>query len=107
MASQKHRQLLIKELNKIDLSLDTTLEEMIALITTSKGTITFNREDHSLGDVTYNNALYLTMTHLHKYVPLSLVDSWFAMNVCPWRTIKRLGIKESSFLTDIIEYMIL
>ena len=41
MASQKHRQLLGDELNKIDLSSDTTSKEMIASITIGKGTITF------------------------------------------------------------------
>jgi len=37
--------LLIDELNKIDMSLEVTSQEMIDLITTGKGTITFNSED--------------------------------------------------------------
>ena len=46
-ASQKHRQLLINEWHKIDLSSEITLEEMVALITMGKGKITFgNKEPH-------------------------------------------------------------
>lgn len=69
MPSQKHRQLLLEELNKRDLSPGTILEEMIALITSSRGTVTINSKDAPQGAMTCNNALYLAMTYLRKHVP--------------------------------------
>jgi len=71
VVSQKPRQLLIRELNKIDLSPDTTPEEMIASITTNKDTITFNSEHLTIGGTAHNNALYLTIACLCKCTPFS------------------------------------
>jgi len=45
VASQKHRQLLIEELNQIDQSPGTTPKEMITIVSTAKGSITFSNED--------------------------------------------------------------
>jgi len=45
VTSQKHRQLPINELTKIDLSLEATLEQMIASTTIRRGIITFSNED--------------------------------------------------------------
>ena len=59
VAFQKHSQLIIDELNKINLSLKATPKEIIALITLGKDTTTFNNEELPLGGSTYNNSLYL------------------------------------------------
>jgi len=64
VTSQKHRQLLIYELNKSDFSPQATLEEMIASIMFSKGIITFSSKDLSPGGSVHNNALYLTVIYL-------------------------------------------
>ena len=69
---------------------------MIASIIAGKGTIAFNSEDLPPGGTTHNKVLYSSMTYL--YVPFSLVDNGSVVNVCPWRTGKRLRIKESHLL---------
>ena len=94
VASQKHRQCLTEDLNKIEVSPKATIEEMMPLITTDKGTITFTSEDLLLICAVHNNALYLTITCLQKQAPLPLVDNGTMVNICPWRMAKRLGIKE-------------
>ena len=94
VASQKHRQCLTEDLNKIEVSPKATIEEMMPLITTDKGTITFTSEDLLLICAVHNNALYLTITCLQKHVPLALVDNSSVVNVCPWRMAIRFGVKE-------------
>ena len=96
VALQKYGQLLIEEPNKINFSPDATPKVIIALITTGKGTITFDCEDLLPGATTHNSALYSPMTFLQKHVPLSLVDNRLAMHVWPWRTITKLGLRKVS-----------
>ena len=70
----------------------------MASIATGKGTVTFNSDDLPRGGTIDNNALYLDVTYVEIHVPLYLVDNRLAINVCPWKTTKRLGIKESQLL---------
>lgn len=70
------------KLSKIDLSPEATPKETVALITTGKGIIIFGSEVHPLGGPVHNNALYLTVTYLCKYIPLTLVDKGSTLNVC-------------------------
>ena len=91
VAPQKHRQLLIEALNKIEVSLEATPEEMITSITAGKGTINFSSEHLPSRGAAHNNSLYLNATQLQKHVPLALVDNGLTVNTCPWRTAKRLG----------------
>ena len=94
VAFQRHRKLLIDELSKINVSPEPTLEKMIALIISDKGTITFNSKDLLLGGLTHNNALYLTVICLQKYAHLALLDDGSIVNFYLWRTTKRLGVKK-------------
>jgi len=81
-------------LKKIKVSHEVTPKDLITLITTGKGNITFSSEDFLPRGVAHNNTLYLTVTYLQKYVGLVLVDNDLAVNVCPWRTAKRLVVKK-------------
>jgi len=94
-------QLPINELSKINLFPEATLEQMIASTTIRIGIITFSNEDLLLRDLEHNNALYLTVTCIQKHIPLTLVDNRSAVNVCPRKTTKRLGIKESQLSTPL------
>jgi len=62
-------------MNKIDVFLEATLVEMVASIMISKGIITFGSKDLPLGGVAHNNALYLTVICLQKYMSIALVDN--------------------------------
>jgi len=101
VASQKHKLLLINDLNKIDLSLKAMLKEMIASINIVKDTIIVRNEDVPPRCPEHNNTLYLSMICLQKYIPLALVHDGLALNVCPWRTTNRLGIKEGQLFTTL------
>lgn len=94
IASHKHRMALLNALGKIDVTPEVTPEEMITAVTTGKGTITFDDEDLPFFGSNHNNPLYLTVLCMQKYVPLALVDNGSAVNVCPWKTAKQLGIRE-------------
>ena len=72
---------MIKELNKIHLSPDTTFEEIIMSINTSEGTITFKSEDLPPEGTTQNNALYFD-SELPSEV-FSLMDNESTVNVYP------------------------
>jgi len=69
-------------------SLEATLEEMIASIISNKGTITFSNEDLPLGGSVHNNALYLTIMCLQKYEPLAMILSGLALYVSPGEWLK-------------------
>ena len=43
----------------------------------------------------HNHALNISVEIMGRVVPLSLIDNGSAMNVCPLRTFKYLGLKES------------
>jgi len=75
VTSQKHRQLLTDKLNKIYGSPKSTSIEMIALITTGKGTMSFNSKDLPVGGSAHNNILYLTLMCLQKFMSLVLADN--------------------------------
>jgi len=70
------------ELNKIYVSPEVTPEEMVASIITGKGTITFPNEDLPPGGLAHNNALYFTVTCLHKNVPITLIDHGSNVKAC-------------------------
>jgi len=75
IASQKHKQLLIDRLNKIDLSPEATPEEMIASIISGEGIIPFSNKDLPLEGSMHNNTLYLIVICHQKYVLVTLVNN--------------------------------
>jgi len=83
VASQKQRQLLIDVLEKINFSPEATHKEMIALITTDKGTNTFGNEDFPPEGQVHDNIIYVTMVCLQKWVPLTLVNNRLSVNIYP------------------------
>ena len=91
----------MEALNKIEVSPKATLEEMITLITTSKGNITFSSDNLPPGGAAYKNNLYFTVTYLRKRASLALVDNDSVVNVYHWRTAKRLRGQRRTTLSTI------
>ena len=97
MSSQQHINALIKLLTGPTIPPSTTLEEVVNLVgsLTSTRTLSFSKEEIPRIRSNHNHALNISVEVMGKAVPLSLVDNRSALNVCPVRTFKCLGLKES------------
>ena len=96
-SSQLHRNTLIKLLTGPTVSPSTTPEEAVNLVgsLTSTRMLSFFEEEIPRIGPNHNHALNISVEVMGKAVPLSLVDNGFSLNVCPLRTFKCLGLKES------------
>ena len=92
VASHKHRQAVLNALNKLNVSVDTSPEQLVGLITPtqSQDVISFTSKDLPPGGFDHNRPL-----HMGKWIPVVLVDNGSALNVCSLRTMQCLGINPS------------
>ena len=92
--SKEHRNSLMNALTALSVSTDTTPQDLVSLLTSEKSdkSIIFTNDDLPSKDTTHNNALYLTVGCKGYNIPLTLVDNGSAVNVCPLRTAKYLGL---------------
>ena len=97
MSSQVNRNTLIKLLTGPIVPPSTTPEEVVNLVgsLTSTQMLSFSEEDIPKIGPNHNHALNISIEVMGKVVPLSLIDNGSALNVCPLRTFKCLGLKES------------
>ena len=77
VASHKHRQAVLKALNKLNVLVDTIPEQLVRIITPiqSQDAISFTSKDLSPGGFDYNRPLHVTLECLEKWIPVVLVDN--------------------------------
>ena len=97
MYSIEHRQLVLNELSKIQISSSTSPNDLVEMLTTEPAcmTIAFDDEDLPECGPSHAKALFISIDFNDKVVPMSLVDNGSALNICPWRTLERVGIAKS------------
>ncbi|XP_047322478.1 uncharacterized protein LOC124926319 [Impatiens glandulifera] len=100
MYSIDHRQALLSELSKKSVSFDTTPTEVVAMMSTHASccTITFDDSDLPSWGPSHAKALYISIYLEENVVPLSLIDNESALNICPWRTLARIGVTKDRLL---------
>ncbi|XP_077223951.1 uncharacterized protein LOC143857410 [Tasmannia lanceolata] len=100
MASSKHRKLVLRELNSAQVSVDTTLDELVSLVTMTKvsKTLSFNDDDLPYEGRDHTKSLKITVVCNKKRVPEVLVDNGSALNVCPLSTATTLGFGPADFI---------
>lgn len=70
------------------------IPNMIRSLSVQKS-LSFSDEDHLPLGRKHSLALYITVQTQGKFIPQVLIDNGSTINVCPLKTAKRLGIRES------------
>ncbi|KAI8530464.1 hypothetical protein RHMOL_Rhmol11G0060600 [Rhododendron molle] len=99
MSYYEHRNSFFKTLGKAKVPIDITLEGLVGLIMASKTlkpTIAFTDKDLPPEGLAHNKPLYISLKCLTKWIPLLLVDNGSALNVCPQRTLNKLGVSTTN-----------
>jgi hypothetical protein len=99
VTSQEHRTALIKQLSTASVPTDLSPEDMTATIgsITMQRSLSFSDDDLPRYGANHNYALYITVEIQEQQVPLVLIDNGSTVNVCPLRTVTKLGYKATDF----------
>ena len=100
MASGVHRQAVLSAMDKAKLFIDTTPEQLVGLVFPGRGSpaLTFSDKELPPEGTTHNKPLYVSVECRDKWVPVVLVDTGFAINVCPSRTAYAIWLKPADFV---------
>ncbi|KAG5527483.1 hypothetical protein RHGRI_028396 [Rhododendron griersonianum] len=99
VASHEHRQAFLKALNKVKITVDTSPEQMVAMITPAKKTnaVMFTDKDLPPDGCNHSKPLYVTVKCMGKWLAGVLVDNGSALNVCMLKAANCLGLKWEDF----------
>ncbi|KAF5934572.1 hypothetical protein HYC85_030743 [Camellia sinensis] len=100
MVSRVHRQAVLSAMDKAKLSIDTTPEQLVGLVFPGGGspTLTFSDKELPPKGTNHNKPLYISVECRGKWVPVVLIDTGSAINVCPSRTAYAIGLKPADFV---------
>ena len=100
MASRLHREAVLSAMDKSKLSIDTTPEQLVGLVFPGGGSpaLTFSDKELPPEGTNHNKPLYISVECRDKWIPVVLVDTGSAINVCPTRTAYAIGLKPVDFV---------
>ncbi|XP_077212815.1 uncharacterized protein LOC143847916 [Tasmannia lanceolata] len=100
MASPKHRQVVLRELNSSQVSVEITPDELVGLVAMTKASkaLSFSDEDLPSEGKDHTRPLKITILCNQKKVSEVLVDNGSALNVCPLSTATILGFGPEDFI---------
>ncbi|XP_077223362.1 uncharacterized protein LOC143856965 [Tasmannia lanceolata] len=100
MASPKHRQVVLRELNAAQVSVDITSDELVGLVAMARVSKTLSFTDENLTSEGHNHMrpLKITVVCNGKKASDVLVDNGSALNVCPLATATVLGFGPNDFI---------
>ncbi|XP_077219754.1 uncharacterized protein LOC143853944 [Tasmannia lanceolata] len=100
MASPKHRQVVLRELNSSQVSVEITPDELVGLVAMTKASkaLSFSDEDLPSEGKDHTRPLKITLLCNRKKVSEVLVDNGSALNVCPLSTATTLGFGPEDFI---------
>ncbi|XP_077242271.1 uncharacterized protein LOC143882707 [Tasmannia lanceolata] len=100
MASPKHRQGVLRELNSSQVSVEITPDELVGLVAMTKASkaLSFSDEDLPSEGKDHTRPLKITLLCNQKKVLEVLVDNGSALNVCPLSTATTLGFGPEDFI---------
>ncbi|XP_077221691.1 uncharacterized protein LOC143855455 [Tasmannia lanceolata] len=100
MASPKHRQVVLCELNSSQVSVEITPDELVGLVAMTKASkaLSFSDEDLLSEGKDHTRPLKITLLCNQKKVSEVLVDNGSALNVCPLSTATTLGFGPEDFI---------
>ncbi|XP_077224177.1 uncharacterized protein LOC143857604 [Tasmannia lanceolata] len=97
--SRQHREAVLKELNAVQVSTETSpdqLADLVAMVSAAKS-ITFTDQDLPPQGRDHIHALHVTIVCQGMRIPSVLVDNGSALNVCPLQTATMLGFGPENF----------
>ncbi|XP_077222805.1 uncharacterized protein LOC143856462 isoform X2 [Tasmannia lanceolata] len=100
MASPKHRQVVLHELNSSQVSVEITPDELVGLVAMTKASkaLSFSDEDLPAEGKDHTRPLKITLLCNRKKVSEVLVDNGSALNVCPLSTATTMGFGPEDFI---------
>ncbi|XP_077246055.1 uncharacterized protein LOC143885899 [Tasmannia lanceolata] len=100
MASPKHRQVVLHELNSSQVSVEITPDELVSLVAATRVSqdLSFTDEDLPPEGRDHVRPLRITIICNKKRVPEVLIDNGSALNVCPLSTATTLGFGPEDFI---------
>ncbi|XP_077226319.1 uncharacterized protein LOC143859523 [Tasmannia lanceolata] len=100
MASPKHRQVVLRELNSSQVSVEITPDELVSLVAATRASrdMSFTDEDLPPEGRDHVRPLRITIICNKKRVPEVLIDNGSALNVCPLNTATTLGFGLGDFI---------
>ena len=100
LASRVHRQAILSAMDKAKLSIDTTPEQLVGLAFSGgvSSTLTFSDKELPPEGANHNKLLYISVECRDKWVPVVLVNTGSAINVCPSRTAYAIWLKPANFV---------
>ena len=100
MASRVHRQAVLSAMDKAKLSIDTTPEQLVGLVFSGGATpmLTFSEKELPPEVANHNMPLYISVECRDKWIPVVLVDTGSAINVCLARTAYAISLKIADFV---------
>ncbi|XP_077232006.1 uncharacterized protein LOC143865837 [Tasmannia lanceolata] len=96
----KHRKLVLRELNSAQVSIDATPDELVSLVAMTRASkvLSFTDEDLLPEGQDHTKSLKITVVCNKKKVPEVLVDNGSALNVCPLSTATTLRFGPEDFI---------
>uniref|UniRef100_A0A803MXN1 G-patch domain-containing protein n=1 Tax=Chenopodium quinoa TaxID=63459 RepID=A0A803MXN1_CHEQI len=91
--SQPHRAAVLRHLNEVSIDASITPDQMVGLIHGADRTLMFTDDDLP-ESVNHNNSLHITMKCHGWKIPQVLIDNGFAINVCPYQVMTKLGYQK-------------
>ncbi|XP_077228499.1 uncharacterized protein LOC143861454 [Tasmannia lanceolata] len=100
MASPKHRQVVLRELNSSQVSVEITPDELVSLVAMTRASqdLSFTDKDLPPEGRDHVRPLRITIICNKKRVPEVLIDNWSALNICPLSTATTLGFGPEDFI---------
>ncbi|XP_071914058.1 uncharacterized protein [Coffea arabica] len=95
-SSDMHRDALIEVLTKAQIPRDISVDNFSHVVGNVLFTkqITFSDEELPAEGIGHNKALYIVVRCNGKILPKVLIDNGSALNICPWSTLKKLGLQD-------------
>ena len=87
-------------MDKAKLSIDTTPEQLVGLVFPGGATpmLTFSDKELPPEGANHNKPFYIFVECRNKWIPVALVDTGSAINVCPARTAYAIGVKTADIM---------
>ncbi|XP_027101482.2 uncharacterized protein [Coffea arabica] len=95
-SSDMHRDALLKVLTKAQIPKDISVVNFSHIVGSVLFTkqITFSDDELPAEGIGHNKALYIAVRYNGKMLPKVLIDNGSALNICPWSTLEKLGLRD-------------
>ena len=100
MASHVHKLAVLSAMDKAKLSIDHTPEQLVGMVFLGGASpmLTFSDKELPPEGANHNKPLYISVECKYKWIPIVLVDTGSAINVCMSMTTYAIGLMPADFV---------